>query len=105
MNERPSEIWPQHEVFYIHALLFNTRSAIDSLEQIETSIQRLPQGASEDPLENLDTDALLNSLQNVVVQGAALSRYFWPARRGHEKRANLLTARGGSGRFSARLTT
>jgi hypothetical protein len=33
---------------------------------------------------------LLHNLQNLVIQGAALSRYFWPARPGHDSRAAFL---------------
>jgi hypothetical protein len=37
-------------------------------------------------LAAIDTEDVLNHLQNIIVQGAALSRYFWPVRKGHERR-------------------
>jgi hypothetical protein len=88
-KKRDSGIVPMYEMLYVHAMLFNTRSAITSIEQIRVSFDVPPNGIPAD-LDRLDTDALLNNLQNIVVQGAALSRYFWPTRTGHESRAARL---------------
>jgi hypothetical protein len=83
-------IWPPYEAFYIQAMLFNTRSALASIGEAEQIINALSKGKSPEAVPDADSDALLNNLQNVVIHGAALSRYFWPARNGHERRAELL---------------
>lgn len=85
-----SAIWPPYEVFYIYAMQFNARSALASIKQVNRSIENLNRDVPGDHIEHLDIDGLLDNVQNIVVQGAALSRYFWPVRRGHEARAKLL---------------
>jgi hypothetical protein len=83
-------IWAPHEAFYIEAMLFSTRSAVASVALVNNSLDRFSCGASGDPLGQLDTSALLCELQNIVLQAAVLSRYFWPVRQGHEARAKQL---------------
>jgi hypothetical protein len=68
-------IWPPFEAFYIDAMLFNTRSALASIEVAANMIRRL----SGDILR--DTDSLLANLQNIAVQGAVgyiLPQYVGP---------------------------
>jgi hypothetical protein len=79
-------IQPPYEVFYIHSMMFNSESAIASAARLTTTFEKMSKGEPVDDTE----DDILNSLQNIVMQGAALSRYFWPARKGHEARAQLL---------------
>lgn len=81
------EIWPPHEVLYIQAMLFNCSSALDSVELIEDELDRFSNAKSD---SSFPTKSVLNHLQNAIVQAAALSRYFWPARLGHEIRARQL---------------
>lgn len=80
-------IWPPFEAFYIHGMMFNAQSALRSIARISHAFDRLPEQATEDDLAELPTHAILNDLQNIIVNGAALSRYFWPVRKGHEERA------------------
>lgn len=40
----------------------------------------------EEGIDRTLTQAILNDMQNIIVHGAALSRYFWPIRKGHEER-------------------
>ena len=84
------KIWAPFETFYIQAMLFNCQSAIRSMVRISSVFEKLPQGVTEDDLRNLPVHAILNELQNVVIQGGALSRYFWPVQKGHEDRARQL---------------
>jgi hypothetical protein len=81
------EIWAPHEVLYIQAMLFNSNSALDSVELIKNELGRFTNAESD---SSFPTKSVLDQLQNVIVQAAALSRYFWPARRGHEIRASQL---------------
>ncbi len=79
-------IWPPFEAFYIHGMLFNAQSALRSTLRISHEFEKLPEKATMDDLAALQTHSILNDLQNIIIHGAALSRYFWPVRMGHEKR-------------------
>jgi len=83
-------IWAPYEPFHIQAMLFNTRSAVASIERLSNALEQVSRDTPGGALERLDRSALLNELQNVILQAAALSRYFWPARQGHETRAKQL---------------
>lgn len=83
-------IWPPYEVFYIHSMLFNTQSAARSIEVLSTVMSHLTESKDADPFAAIDTEDVLNHLQNIVVQGAALSRYFWPLRKIYERRGEYL---------------
>ena len=90
MNAPEDKIWPPYEVFYIHSMLFNTLSAVNSINSFQKAFGALSQNCSLADIERLDRQVILNELQNIVLQGAALSRYFWPGRKGHEVRAVTL---------------
>lgn len=83
-------IWPVYEAFYIESMLFNTRHAANSIGYLIKIMNRLESSQDPDVLEKLDHERILNHVQNIIVQGAALSRYFWPVRKGHEARGAAL---------------
>lgn len=83
-------IWSPYEAFYISSMLFNTQSAYASIDVVANVIDHLADGGEDLPLADIDMRSALNELQNIVLQGAAISRYFWPARKGHEQRAEQL---------------
>jgi hypothetical protein len=83
-------IWAPYEAFYIHAMMFNTRSAMASIDSVSAALEVISSYTSGDAFEQLDRSALLDELQNIILQAAALSRYFWPVRQGHEARARQL---------------
>lgn len=84
------KIFAPFETFYIQAMLFNCNSALQSMVRISSIFEKLPQDVTEEDLQSLPVHAILNELQNVIIQGAALSRYFWPVRKGHEDRGRQL---------------
>ena len=90
MTVATATIWPHHEIFYINSMQFNCQSAARSIARVSRVFEELPQQPTHDDIAALPTQDILNELQNVVVQGAALSRYFWPVQRGHEGRAEQL---------------
>jgi hypothetical protein len=90
MSELRGGIWPPFEVFYIHSMMFNTQSAVSSIEALEVEFQKMPDEYTVEDLEQLNTELILNSLQNLIVQAAAISRYFWPVRKSHEWRGTQL---------------
>lgn len=84
------KVYGPYEVFYIQSMLFNCQSAIRSIVRVDSIFEKLPHEVMEEDLSNLPAHAILNDLQNIVVQGAALSRYFWPVRKKHEERGRHL---------------
>lgn len=88
-TEQPA-IWPPFQVFYIQSMLFNSSSAVRSIARLDSIFSKLPEQITEEDISRLPTKAILNELQNMVLQSAALSRYFWPVRKGHEARAGRL---------------
>lgn len=79
-----------YQAFYIQSMLFNCQSAISSIARVDSVFEKLPHEPTKEDLNNLPVNAILNELQNIVVQGAALSRYFWPVRKRHEERGKHL---------------
>jgi hypothetical protein len=79
-------IWPPAEAFYIHAMLFNTRSAIASIEWVSNMFDTISKGTAGPKGGEKEMDDILNNLQNIVVNGAALSRFLWPPNKAHEWR-------------------
>ncbi len=70
-------IWAPYEAFYIRAMLFSTRSAVASIESVSTALEEISSDLSGDALAQLDASAMLGELQNIILQAAALSRYFF----------------------------
>jgi len=87
-NERL--IWAPYQAFYIQSMLFNAESAASSITKINATMHVVFENSPEDPLSALPVQYLLNELQNVLVQAAALSRYFWPVRASHVWRGEHL---------------
>jgi|ERR1700722_2932804 len=85
-----SQIWPPHAAFYIHSMRFITLSAEKSIRQIKAIMHVVQENSPEDPMAALPVHTMLDELQNVLIQAAGLSRYFWPVRKGHEWRGDQL---------------
>lgn len=96
MKQSPkNEIWAPHEAFYIHSMRFNTLSAEKSITQVNAVLHVVQENSPEDPIGALPVHLILDELQNLLIQAAAVSRYFWPARDSHEWRgAQLRSAFG-----------
>jgi hypothetical protein len=84
------EIWTPYQAFYIQSMLFNTEAAFRSVSQIQALMAVTAKNSPEDPFSPLYGGRFLNELQNVVLHAAALSRYFWPVRKGHHWRGDQL---------------
>lgn len=90
MQVEPFSINPPYRAFYSLSILFCTASAVRSIEVVSEVMEHLLSSDSEDPLEDIDSHAVLDELQNIIVQGAAVSRYFWPSNDAHEARGREL---------------
>jgi hypothetical protein len=91
MEESPP-IWPQHEIFYIEAMLFHTRQACASIDFVADLIQRLSRQRKAGIAPDFDCSIALDHVQNIVFRAAAISRYFWPSRRAYDSRGSHLRA-------------
>lgn len=83
---RPKEIQPTHQAFYIQSMLFNTTSAVRSIEQVNAMLSVVRENSPEDPYGALHGTRFLAELQNLVVHAGALSRYFWAVEQTHRWR-------------------
>ena len=85
--EQNVETWPPCQAFYIESMITVTSSAIDSTEKLATIF---------DPnadLSDLQQEEILDWIQNIVTQAAALSRYFWAVKKKekmHKQRSQYL---------------
>ncbi|MEA9608864.1 hypothetical protein QY702_21175 [Xanthomonas campestris pv. plantaginis] len=86
-------IWPPHEAFYINAMLFNTTQALKAAKNIESVISQIKDNVDNLQQLELDTSACLDEVQSIAIHAAALSKYFWPASKGHRKRGEYLRGR------------
>lgn len=88
--EQYKGIQPAHLLFYSQAIRFNLESAILSIQYL---VQCLEDTNTIDNPSKLD-DAILDSIQNILLHSASLSKYFWPIHQGehklHKKRAQAL---------------
>ena len=71
-------------------MLFNSHSATDSILKLEAVFEKLPPQFTDEDLKKLPTKQILNELHNMVLQAGALARYFWPVRKEHKQRGELL---------------
>lgn len=83
-------IHPPYRAFYELSIGFCLESASRSIEIIADLMQRAATSPSAQPLRKADPEAVLNELQNTIVQGAAVSRYFWPVRPQYAARGETL---------------
>ncbi len=67
------KIWPPYEVFYIESLLTKTKSAIRDYELLDKVITT-PTLFEENP------NILIDLSENIINQGAGISRFLFPAR-------------------------
>lgn len=67
------KIWPPYEIFYIESLLTKTKTAIADYEHLDKVITT-PELFEENP------NILIDLAENIINQGAGISRYLFPAR-------------------------
>lgn len=73
-------IWPPHEAFYIEAMLFCTSGALRAGEGVRAALDRGSRFTFESEEWQEAAREILDAVQTIAVQSAALSRYLWPSR-------------------------
>lgn len=77
--DRFQGIQPPHLAFYGQTIRFNLESAIASVQFLVQCLEAT--NTAEDP-DSL-TDPILDSIQNLLIHTASLSKYFWPISNGY----------------------
>lgn len=88
MNDEFS-IWTPYQVFYIESMLTITSSAVFSVERLSTIFDPTMDTSS------ITQEEILDWVQNIFTQAAALSRYFWTSKKKekiHQNRSIFLRA-------------
>lgn len=77
-------IWPPSQAFYVEAMLFCTTSALSSVSIVSDYL--------ETRKSSLSQSEMLDQLQNIVAQAAAISRFLWPPAKAemHQRRGKRL---------------
>ncbi|HEY8965294.1 MAG TPA: hypothetical protein VIM58_02550 [Candidatus Methylacidiphilales bacterium] len=84
-KDRDFEIFPPFEAFYLDGLRFCVESALKSAFRIEKTLQKFDREQNEGLLS-----PLLNEAQNIALQAAGTSRFFWPAGKKYKQRGEFL---------------
>lgn len=72
-NQEKIKIWPPFEIFYIESILTKTRNAIADYELLDKII-------TDQKLFEKNPYILIDLAENIVNQGAGISRYLFPSR-------------------------
>lgn len=72
-NQEEWKIWPAYEVFYIESLLTKTKTAIAEYELLDRVI-------TDQKLFEKNPLILIDLAENIINNGAAISRYLFPSR-------------------------
>jgi predicted P-loop ATPase len=87
-------IWSPYIAFYVESIRFNCESAYKSIESVAEFIEMTNKTKGKYEITGIIQNQVINNVQNILVQAAAISRYFWPSTPGknkiHEKRADHL---------------
>jgi hypothetical protein len=87
------DIQPMFEAFYLESMLFNSRSALTSFQQLSDMLAEGHWAAGDSQTDNRWNE-MLDALQNAISKSAALARCFWPVRDGksgeHKRRGSQL---------------
>jgi hypothetical protein len=90
-------IWPPYEAFYIEGMLFCTTAALRAADDVHAALERGSQFASSTSEWQESARAVLDGVQTLALQAAALSRYLWPARAKELHLARAARIRSGLG--------
>ena len=85
-------IHPPNRIFYSLSMAFCTKSAVRSIDVLNDVFDHLENSETETPEEDIDVQSVLDELQNLIVQGAAVARYFWPIRETQQIHASRASA-------------
>ena len=76
MRSEAPGIWPPYEAFYLESLLYCTNSALRSADAVRNSLEAGRTHAPGSTAWSQQASNILDGVQNIAIQAAALSRYF-----------------------------
>jgi hypothetical protein len=85
IDDPPFVFFPGFEAFYLISLHFGTESGLRSAEALSDWVGRYSKGDEEFPPQ-----LPLNDAQNILNQGASVSRFFWPSGKKYGERGERL---------------
>lgn len=92
--EESGGIQPPYLAFYSEAIRFNVESAMTSIEFVASFIEMTNKTKGDYEMTGNLQNEILSHLHSILVNAAALSRYFWPSKTGkynlHKRRAKTL---------------
>ena len=88
-------IWPPYEAFYIEAMVFCTTTALQAEARVSQHLELGATFAPESPDWNSSAYAIVDGIQVIAQQAAALSRYFWPSRSHEPHKSRAIHLRQG----------
>lgn len=88
-DDLPEGIWPPHEAFYIEGMLFCTTTALRAAGDVHAALERSAEHVQSASGWQENARIILDGVQTLALQAAALSRYLWPVR---TKKLHLLRA-------------
>ena len=90
----PDGIWPPHEAFYLESMLQCTTAALRAADDVRHALNTGSEHAPSSAEWQECALTIVDGVQALVGQAAAISRYFWPARpkESHLSRAERLRA-------------
>ncbi len=98
-------IQPPHLELYSQAIRFNVESAMSSIDFLANFIETINETNGNYEITDELQNRILDNLQNFLVHAAALSRYFWPSKKGqnnlHKLRSGALKSHFGLTKDSA----
>ena len=90
MSSDPPVIHPPYRIFYNLSISFCAKSAARSISALANLMQELSSEDGAHSLDDIDEESVLDELHNIVLQGAAVSRYFWPVDKASKQRGEEL---------------
>jgi len=76
----PDGIWPPHEAFYLESMLHCTTTALRAADDVRRALETGSEHTSSSAEWQECALTIVDGVQALVAQSAAVSRYFWPAR-------------------------
>jgi hypothetical protein len=93
----PDAIWPPHEAFYVEAMLMCTGVALRAAEDVRVGLEHGARHAPASAEWQDSAEKIINGIQVIALQAAAVSRYLWPVRKEKLHQARGARLRDGLG--------
>jgi hypothetical protein len=94
-DKLPAGILPPYEAFYLEAMVMCTGVALRAAEDVRLALEFGAQHAADSAEWQESAESIINGIQVLALQAAAVSRYLWPVRKEELHRARGARLREG----------